>query len=358
MAGQEPEKTNELLQALAYALDKKLSSDEAVKKFRDNAKAPQATDVKTKESKPVKKTNDTKKLTSKSSEKVISTKKESAPINKNEKSKVSDSKSKRKETGLSKNEPQTKKTQNLKAAGKKPSVESVTQQPTTDILNPTNQEQNLEVPDREQNEIKEDEINLGAVKSQKYMGEIELRPDQNAFKSDHETQEKLNSSYTIAENDLNSSLSSQDLMEVENEKIIYNKSHDDPVVQSNEVTSENRIETNKVTAVSAKEDQSDETGLVKKTRPALIPKHNSLDSEIKAKELVRNNSQENPIIRQAPEIVRPASVRPSSSRPGAPRLREKIDIVIPDSDSLLLGKVNIITENAQNDEVSMENCIF
>lgn len=356
VAGQEPEKTNELLQNIAYALDKKLSSDEAVKKFKENSNAPHVTDVKTKDTKPIKKNNEAKKITSRSSEKLVSIKKESTAVNKPEKNKISDPKSKKKDSGLNKNDPQVKKTQNLKNVGKKASVENIQQTITsTDTAKSDTQEQKPEAPniDTIQKESKrvQDVINTSTLQSQEEAAKKESDAG-HITESDHDSQVKVNSSYTTVNN---SSLSSQDLMEIENENNIHSQSYDTNAAKSNETTSnmseERTTKTNTDSDVISKEDP-DKVGLLKKPRPALIPKHNSLDSEIKAKELIRNNSQDNPVNTQTPEFIRPASVRPSSSRPGAPRLREKIDIVIPDSDNLILGKVNIIAENAQIDEVS------
>lgn len=43
--------------------------------------------------------------------------------------------------------------------------------------------------------------------------------------------------------------------------------------------------------------------------------------------------------------LRPPSVRPSSARPGAPRLKDKNDVILPQDELVPMGKVNVIIEN-------------
>lgn len=367
IAGQEPEKTNELLQCLAKALDEKLSSEVAVKEYKESLKPAQISETKSKEPiKSTKKATDSKKLTSRSSEKLASQRNDvTRPTIKQDKEKANDVKSKRKENGSSvKSDPQNiKKTQRSKTINAKNGKDNNKEkkdlskddnvQKRCRILSSNSIEQEKEQPTsnkaqtQESNTFIEREDQVG---KQTNIHQIESpRMEQN-------DDGKLNSSYTIAENELNSSASSNDLNE-----IISNNKQDK--INSQEINE------NKETAIIDVEHQTntdfnddlklkslDLDANIEETQKthtqALIESENKIinaekDPVALSKDLVSTTSDS--------KILRPPSVRPSSSRPGAPRMREKLDNVIKDSDNLLLGKVNIIIENTQNEEVC-RNC--
>lgn len=55
--------------------------------------------------------------------------------------------------------------------------------------------------------------------------------------------------------------------------------------------------------------------------------------------------------------LRPPSVRPSSARPAAPRLRDKVDTVVPPEQLVPLGKVHVIVEHAVSDNEDNEETV-
>ncbi|CAH0690226.1 unnamed protein product [Spodoptera exigua] len=371
VAGQEPEKTNELLQCLAQALDEKLSSDEAVKSYKESLKSTQLSDAKNKEPiKSIKKTNEPKKLTSRSTEKLTNQKNDGArPTAKQDKDKANDVKPKRKENGSVKTDSQNlKKTQSSKTVNSKAGKDN--KAPKEDNTNTRHknisssssidQGQNLSIKNETQESDilieKDDQLEKNVNKSQV------LSPK----RVEQDDEGKLNTSYTIAENDLNSSTSSNDLNDIANNDIkdqmnsqeidIKNESEfiePDRQMQTNNNLNENDLNDN----MKMKSGDSDNIIAQERKKDQLSNnefENKSVISEQESASLVKvpmstTSESKNP---------RPLSVRPSSSRPGAPRMREKLDNVIKDSDNLLLGKVNIIVENTQNEEEEETNLLM
>ncbi|KAM3960511.1 intraflagellar transport 54 [Aphomia sociella] len=357
VAGQEAEKTNELLQCLAQALDKKLTSNDAVKKYKEDKKSTQTNEKKTTEApKSIKKSTDTKKLTSKSTEKLTSNKKDTnvrAP-NKNESDKTNPNKTKQKENTVTKNESPPKKVSQNKVLTKKPSLEKNSsvgldkkQHNDEQKKKETNSEKNATDIQGPKNDIENTErLSVDNL-------EIDLNGTEKEKDSNTVLEEKNDSMHTI-DNQLNSSLSSQDLMEIGN-KI------EDNTISLNSITTD--------TEYKVKEEQ--------KNTDLVVNSHNEIELD-KNKHISRNNSKEssshestssedknkvqNPEINKSPvkneNIARPLSMRPSSSRPGAPRLRDKHENAITEAENLIVGKVNIIVENASIEEEEETNVMF
>lgn len=322
-----------------------------MKKYKDSAKIVTA-QIKPKEvdaSKTAKKSNDTKKLKSKSNEKLTTNKKEPGTVNSNEII-SSESKLKRLENNVTKNEVQPKKSHQLKTS-KNPAV-TVTTKTKTKPSSDLKESQNVTGKDGTQkegyNKKDADQSNKFSItdKTKGIDDQLNIPTSKSPLtqSSDQEFQGKLNSSYTIVENELNSSLSSQDLMEVENKKptdnFVENKTTDEIVDE----ISQNTISVVENTILPI-------TGIETLTRDDSIDIADKNNEPDKSKTNT-DNGESISSSRKKTDGVRPPSVRPSSSRPGAPRLREKIDNVIPDSGSLLLAKVNIITEYTNNEDVS------
>lgn len=366
VAGQEPEKTNELLQYLALALDKKISSDEAVTKFKSGEKPPG--DTKTKDAiKPAKalndKHNETKKLTSKSTEKLLSTKKDKdkdRSLTRNEKDKVNKlnaTKTKQKEnTGAKKDSSPKKNSQQSKTITKKNSVEK---QPQNNHENVT---VNNVIPVPSETENVQGVTNTLANEGNDQDSGVSLEKhdvtDSVVITPPHiipntEQGDLGNTSFTIVENDLNSSLSSQDLMEVDNDNVDENRventrnsefdSKDKP---SDYEPSKLKVFSSTINTLNTAEDtRSSRSGT--SSGPQSITKDTDKNSIHSAAAQVTKNGS----VESSGPITRPKSVRPSSSRPGAPRLREKYENVLAGNDNLLVGKVNIIVENTPHEEV-------
>ncbi|XP_063627998.1 TRAF3-interacting protein 1-like [Cydia splendana] len=347
VAGQEPDKTNELLQCLAQVLDKKISSDEAVRKYKESAKPAQTVDTKIKEpAKAVKKSTESNKLTSRSNEKLTNQKKEKEKrggslVKNGTKEKVS--KSKDRESTLK------QETQKPKVISKKASVENANQQP--DI----NTQPNKKLSKASSKDLTKplDNKDEDQAKNGNESETVKLEPESQAPpepEPEELVKEKLDTSYTIADTDLNSS-SSQDLLETRNEfeenqeinlkaprfpdPVTTEEDHRDTQVQNEEKLNENLQE--KQEELSVKKIQNNINNF----------RQNSVETTDKNNEN-RVTANTNSIVPSQP--VRPTSVRPSSSRPGAPRLRDKHSGTAQASDNLLVGKVNIITENAPNEE--------
>ncbi|XP_026742938.1 TRAF3-interacting protein 1 [Trichoplusia ni] len=348
VAGQEPEKTNELLQCLAQALDNKLSSDEAVMKYKDSSKSSQVSENKSKEpSKASKKPSDTKKLTSRSSEKLTTQKSDAGrTITKQDKEKNNEVKTKRKDNGPPKPEPPNSKKTQSKTVIKKnarehkdPTKEENHQRRIKSIT--TN---NIENVHGTLKHGQSQEFDMPVQKEEQIEPQLIVNP-MDSPRLEQDDDGKLNSSYTIAENDLNSSSSSNDLLDNTNTDAIKSQEINISEQTFFDVDSQN---------------QKNERNLVGSSRSfdadVNIKKDLENDSETKNVEAVTNyvttEVKTQPSTVNDTKISRPASVRPSSSRPGAPRMREKVDNVVKDhgADNLLLGKVNIIIENTQNEE--------
>lgn len=340
---------------MAKALDDKLSSENAVKKYKESLKSAPISESKSKEPiKPIKKAPDPKKLTSRSSEKLgVQRNDVTRSTAKQDKEKENDVKSKRKENVSLKSEPQNlKKIQQTKTINTKNGKDSNKEkkgQPKVDNMQTRNQDISsnfterekghkpiIEAQSQESKTTKEDQVDKNIN-----VDKIETpRMDQN-------DEGKLNSSYTIADNELNSS-SSNDVNE-----IINNNKRDEINPQEINVN----METTLINVEHQNQTNSDFNDDIKLK---------SLDLDVNIQEnpysqaYVEPENMKDPVDK-APitstsesKIPRPPSVRPSSSRPGAPRTREKLDNVIKDSDNLLLGKVNIIIENTQIEEVCIK----
>lgn len=323
-----------------------------MKKYKEGAKLPPPEEKKVKESgKSVKKSNDIKKLTSKSSEKITSNKRETSERSVLKNDKDRSGKPKTKENTIIKKESPPKKTaQQSKTITKNNSIEKPVQHQNEPVANKNiknteivnfsdkNEAQNITTGDNNDQEseelLQEDE-------------DIAPTTQHTLPQKQNEEQAKLNTSYTIAENDLNSSLSSQDLMEVDNDK--QNQGELDPKLYDE--TNENKPfeqQTSKDEVVNYDKNKlklevnslKSNTDTSTNSEPQSMTENNSTNQEIKATKPTNNTN-----------LLRPPSVRPSSSRPGAPRLREKHDNINTGSENLLVGKVNIIVENTTNEEV-------
>ncbi|KAJ0173590.1 hypothetical protein K1T71_010739 [Dendrolimus kikuchii] len=354
VAGQEPEKTNELLQCLALALDKKLSSDEAVKKIKGISNSLQDAQTQKKISTKSTKKNVSNPLVSKSSEKLSSRKGTTEKsATKNEKDKITEIKIRKKENGQVKQpKVQPSKTNTLKdsvslqsKSGTKVSLieKSKTSSKNTENLNSHKKDLEPLVTEKFNEPLSHDkevlEENEQVIPNQDIRNESpsELNNDRN------ETG-KLNSSYTLADGDLNLSSSTNDIKELENNTTGINTDKNENVLKSDDISLENnqlQIKKNEIEQSNLDPDENH-------ANDNQVPQIQQIDEPIKHLPLQLTNTT--PITQNNTTITRPLSVRPSSSRPGAPRLREKLDNLVSETENVLLGKVHIITENTGHDE--------
>lgn len=342
---------------MAQALDEKLSSEEAVKHYKESLNQVQVSDIKSKEPiKSTKKANDSKKLTSKSSEKLNSQRNDARSTTKQDKEKVNDVKTKRKENASVKADNQSKKTQQYKTVIKK-NVKEHKDQLNEDITQTRNKSLASNILEKEKvhnilNKAQSQESNTSVDKEDHIDSNLTVDTVVTS-RLEQSDEGKLNSSYTIAENDLNSSLSSNDLIESANinlDKIKPQESNMNKEISlinidhQNETNNEcnDNVNLNSLELdVNTKEKLKTHATLVKNEPEITTTEKHDATNVVKLPLAVGSDSK----------LIRPPSVRPSSSRPGAPRMREKLDNVIKDTDNLLLGKVNIIIEYTQNEEV-------
>ncbi|CAH2094569.1 unnamed protein product [Euphydryas editha] len=325
VAGQEPEKTNELLQSLAFALDNKLSSDEAVKLYKESAKNNASSEKKVRDiSKSIKKVPDTKKLTSKSTEKLIKTEKNS-------------NKTKVKENSLIKKDSPPKKTsQSSKIINKKvtekekqevPIIATLTNSESSTIKNPdvVSKEEAKQTSVDASPSI--NNLNLEITDNNEHSAPINSNVDNAIF--------FIEDSQNLKVKEVNAPVSKENIINEPSNK------HNDTTREINEntyehVSNENEIISKKNTSLESNSDDINEN-LHKQDKVITgyaQPEVNATDAKVVS----------------ATSTKRPNSVRPSSSRPGAPRFRDKHEVILSAVDNLVVGKVNIIAENTTNEE--------
>ncbi|CAH0728481.1 unnamed protein product, partial [Brenthis ino] len=329
VAGQEPEKTNELLQCLAFALDNKLSSDEAVKLYKESIKSNKSVENKTKDPviKSVKKTTETKKLTSRSSEKLA----------KNDKSNNS-IKSKQKQVNNIRKESPTKKVSQLS----KP-------------IN--NQSLNKEKQDIK-NDTQKKVVNINKEPVLNSEKSVVTEPIIDNSKNDYAEADDSPTAFTV--NDPEKHI--EDTKNIDDRSDPYIEDNKSPVKKPETLIPEpidnieNIISTNKEDiVVNNNLDQSDiqdhQKSPTSKNEDEKLPSNNE--------KIVSHGNDIQPLqptqplqtkVKELVNVVWPQSVRPSSSRPSAPRLKEKHESLLSTADNLAVGKVNIIAENTTQEE--------
>lgn len=342
VAGQEPDKTNELLQCIAHALDKNLSSNEAVNKFKGGLKLPKSEEKRIKDS-----TKQTKKptegLSSKSSEKLTNNKKELVVKKEPSKNDSEKTKTKQNKSSTKTDSPPKKSIQQSKLiASKKPSIEKKKKEDNGNL--------NLNIDGADKRSLLDSEI-INNIDDDAKLGIVnQTRADPVESEINSETVEPIkqydqDNSSTTVDNALNSSLSSQDLMETENAKTEEQFLTTEKV---SEIINTGNTKTIDQNASSINIVDSDEQTDLFERRPS-----DSVQSQTKDINKDEDKSTADRSVVKSPGdvkiVTRPLSVRPSSSRPGAPRPRDKHDNIITETENILVGKVNIIVESSPNE---------
>ncbi|GBP24311.1 TRAF3-interacting protein 1 [Eumeta japonica] len=346
VAGQEPEKTNELLQCLGYALEKNISSTEAVKKYKDslaqiskNEKKNKAQVVKNTnvdENEIKKKKESGKSLASKSRETLVNEKKDASKTSKSN-NKTSLSKFENKRMVQKKTESSMKTTNNFSKDGNE---KSKTKRSVETVLKPEPAETNDSDPkvnelQEPKHEDKKNEEHSESIKT-------EIKLDENAENVIESANKDLQISEEVEERSNIATINAED----------FNDSLDSKSNATNLVTI-NKEKQNEESIVSKEEPVSKKelsnTGFIDQKSAHLSSDDDSKKDNILPDKSVIEVEQYAPNKNEKKTLLRPPSVRPSSSRPGAPRLREKNEEILP-SGPVLMGKVNIIIENAPPDE--------
>ncbi|XP_050353944.1 TRAF3-interacting protein 1 isoform X2 [Nymphalis io] len=329
VAGQEPGKTNELLQCLAFALDKKLSSDEAVKLYKETGNLTISSEKKGKDApKLVKKGIDTKKLSSKSTEKLVK-------IDKNpNKTKIRENSTIKKESPPKKTTSQTSKIINKK--GQEKEIQEL--KSVTTNLNKINNSNVVELAEPTLDSVDTDskiDIHNIEISQENGSSTLSISNLENTNEANGNYRSLVDEDVTISQDKVK--VGSLDLTnEIGNaENNDANKDDVHERVSNNHENEIFSIELNKNSSLNSNATTNNET----------ICKQDNLNtSQVESEVKVSESKVVN--IPQRPNSVR----RPSSSRPGAPRFRDKHEIILSAVDNLVVGKVNIIVENTTHEE--------
>ncbi|KAL4717944.1 hypothetical protein ACJJTC_001362 [Scirpophaga incertulas] len=325
VAGQEPDKTNELLQTLAHALDNKLTSTVAVRKYKEGGTSLLQDTKKIKEqTKLSKKSNENNKLKSKSSEKVTIIKKE---INKkiiNEKDKINTNQHKQKQDNLT------------EESRPKP------------LLNSTTSKKSLIGNNNIIEAMKNDTSELGEENSpvQTTFSKKELEPKRDVTSSEliEEHKQLIVSSINSTVNTVNTPTIYENLQYPKDNIVTENFIRQESTALNDTSSPAENMKLKEESIIENKSDMIDQSDY----NSNLTAQENENANDHEKTKNKTKSAEANPHLNS--NVLRPKSTRPSSSRPGAPRLRDKHDNILNENENVLVGKVNIITENSLNEE--------
>ncbi|XP_034940122.1 TRAF3-interacting protein 1 [Chelonus insularis] len=326
VSGQEPIKTNELLQAIGRALDKKVSSDEAIdyyKKIQQKKKDGNSKKSKLNSRSPS--DEKSKKFLSKpgSNEKLSSGSKEKTK-DKDGKDREKEKSSKEKSSKVKVNERDSKsigKTNKEKKDLKVSSRDSKTQE--------SKKKESNNIPKVKKNHTAEGNKSITELKE---INELEKSSEGNNNINDDTlnivTSEKIetniiNESSTINENKVKKTSSDdKEDDQIVNPSLIDNKANDKKVLQVKNIIQE-------------------DTGIEKDVK----------NDEPTEKPIEKNNK------RARSALLRPPSARPPSARPAAPKIRNKPDFIIDNNMMTQMADINVIVENFDGKEDDADNMV-
>ncbi|CAK1583709.1 unnamed protein product [Parnassius mnemosyne] len=324
IAGQEPANTNELLQCLGEALEKKLSSQEAVKKYNETTKITVSNDKKNKDAvKGLKKNNDTKKVSSKGSDKIANTEKDSKTI----------SKSRQRDNSITKKDSPPKKSQSTTNV-RKNRVKSPKEQKTS-LLNEKKKQEKL-------NNINQSEEHIKSAEKKSSEGDPQTNKSHesvvNVIQNEKETlfQDSEKAQTDFEDNNVSKYKSETTVSKNTEEDQTIHLKHDDDVNNQKELD-----------IVTVKEESN--KIIIEETKTLLSDTKHEENNEME------NHKSESRMISLDSNVVnmyekRAQNVRPSSSRPGAPRVKDKYDAALIGNENPIVHKVNIIEENTVPEE--------
>lgn len=314
VAGLEADKTNELLQAIAFALENKLDSKEAVNAIK-NGNAPKTKSVKneskTKAPPPAVKANKAQPLRDRTPSNETKQKKlPSQRTSLERKPSIKEKEKIIKEKSSSKSKVGDKK---VKKVPSKENEEKLKEEEQKIITNGSIESHNSMPPSRKNSQDKNDEII------------IESPPQQQAKEEDSKAiidEPKVNGDYNAA-------------IEVEKENEVNVKPQDELAAIIDE-EAEYRKKEKQVKKLSSRHRQkSVEDEKVQDPPPAQPEKIDRLQSSQKRESFERPRTS-----------LRPPSARPTSSRPAAPRRRDKnVEIVLQPEENIKLGNINVRMES-------------
>ncbi|CAG4957533.1 unnamed protein product [Colias eurytheme] len=312
VAGQEPEKTNELLQCLALALDKKLTSDDAVKQFKHEKGRGAKEDKHPKG--PIEKIDSKKKGTPREIERSKKGYNQGETL-----------KNKSKETVKVKKESPPKITsQQNKLKSKEKPEKTLTKAPieTANTNTDPSSTHNIQINTNESINLEKNIDSPNEKPRNNDLNTIDLNQSLNTESSIQTANIAQVHSPRLSElNELN--LASTEKTDLGNADLENTEKHE---FINDDINGE-RI---KVESDFKKE-------IVEKDYPKETDK---ISANMKVNDL-QNIDVSN---------IRPPSARPASSRPGAPRVRERHENNVSSNNITIIGKVNIISENLLSEE--------
>ncbi|KAL1381054.1 hypothetical protein pipiens_013740 [Culex pipiens pipiens] len=373
VAGLEPDKTNELLQAIGYALDKKLDSTEAVQSYIGGATScngtasekPKAAEVPAVAATPA--VNGVKAKEEKKDDKRS---KEKAKEKTKEKERVKDGKEKEKERSKEKTKRSGEDVVNGKSKDKaeKVSKSKDKERTSSKTEGKTSSKVDGKVEKSEKRKLE---------KSRSKDKEKPLKRSDSVKEESTEGKPQLNQDSSVDNDSKDSLKENQEVLEVNGKKSIVIQQQDDELVAVIDEEAElRRMERNNSRRSSLKKQGS--LTAVENTVLGDLNQFNGLEiqgpsrqnSNLMGESISRHDSDpvepiaserisaKPPIHRQQSvdsvmrprTSLRPPSVRPPSARPGAPRRKEKnVEIVLQPNETTKLGEINVKMEVFNNE---------
>lgn len=301
VSGLEATKTNELLQVIGYALNKKLDSSTAVAQILSGSRQDEAK-MKTKS-----KTKDEKKSTA-SKTSINSTPKPKKPVEK----KKSEEKVSSTVQQKIKESPRTSKV-SIKAGKDENAIKKSSK---SDKKSVTSKDKDSLKPDKK-----------GKTSPKKESPKTPKSP-------------KTPTTPKIVE--------PEEIPEVIEEKIEtipspreFQNSLDVPIIKTDEIDASHLLEPDVKPVESVIPTKRQKTSVKREPRTTPVPV--IADQPIEMISITKDAPKVDSI--RPKTSLRPPSVRPSSARPGAPRLKDKNDVILPPDELIPMGKVNVIVEN-------------
>ncbi|XP_050452351.1 TRAF3-interacting protein 1 [Cataglyphis hispanica] len=307
ISGQEPTKTNELLQAIGKSLDKKVSSTEAIEHYKKSLQKKTKTESKSKST--IKEETSKKPAPRQASQ----TRKSS------EKDKVSERKKRSSSTGKV-------VSSEAKNIDDKPNEKGRKENNKKEIL------KNVEAIDIPPAEPIEDKVPISA---QKRRPSSSAKVKQNSIISATESTKEEQVQHRISSSKIRPSVqvsgSQEKIANIPSETSLHNEE-------------QNKLETSNYNKETKKNGISEET----KERQQSAGKSEQMPmSEL---DFQNQTSTETTVLQQSnarPKTsLRPPSARPISARPAAPRMRAKTDFIVNEEIQTPVGNISVIVENA------------
>ncbi|XP_014597926.1 PREDICTED: TRAF3-interacting protein 1 [Polistes canadensis] len=332
VSGQEATKTNELLQAIGKALDKKVNSAEAIEHYKKGLQK------KSKGASKLKITKDD--VAKKSTRQVSQTRK---PIEKEKNTPGSQKKnSSTKKVGSKTNEEDSnnKNSDVIKQESQENNIEKSNDDidvPPTDKLNKPSLEDELVQKTRHSSAIKQKQNHVSST----VLTEVQTGKSQTNINAEKKSDEHFQRKESASRG--KRTLSKQESESKESIKMI---SEIVPTTKSIENTDKGKLKTESESTYENINNDSQLTEL-----------ENSISH---ASNLQKNkfNSEQEPSTSKSRTFLRPPTARPSSARPAAPKMKGKTDLIPNEEISTPIGNITVIIENTSTKDNDNEDMVI